>query len=69
MKDQNMHAEKVLQTYIEKYGKQPYLPKMQCTGASNPQYIAMIENALKENREVNDSDYDVYFPMKEGVLY
>ncbi len=69
MEDRHTHADKVIKIYYEKFGTVPSIPYIQCTSFYDPAFIAMIENALKENREVTDDDYDAYFPIKEDVLY
>ncbi len=69
MGNRKAHADQVIKTYYEKFGTVPSIPFMQCTTFYDQTFIAMIENALKENREVTDDDYDEYFPIKEGVLY
>ena len=68
-KKQKNHTDQVLRAYTDRFNTLPPIRMIQCSGLDDPDYIAMLENALKENRKVTENDYDVYFPTEEGVVY
>lgn len=61
--------EKILDEYSRKYGELPKILMFQCSGYGDPQYIAMLKNALENGTPVTAEDYKTYFPQKDDVLY
>jgi hypothetical protein len=61
--------QKVLDEYVDNFGELPMIPMMQCSGYSDPQYIAMLQRAIKTGEKVSQKDYEDFFPFDPDVLY
>lgn len=64
-----LDAEKILDTYLDKFGKFPAIPMIQCSGRDDPKYLKMLLYAIKKNRPVTEEDEEKFFPDFEGAIY
>lgn len=69
MKDKEMLAYKILDSYVDKFGELPPMPMMRCMNEKDPQYLKMCMNALKTGKEVTIEDLNKYFPMDKDKIY
>ena len=72
MADQNTNRKKrsdeIIEEYIYEFGEAPFVP-WTCYSYDDPQYIAMLEKAIKLGRPITDEDIHEFFPMDDGNIY
>ena len=61
--------DEILGEYSYRFGGTPSIPMIICQGYNDPDYIAMLRNALIEDRPVTEEDYEKFFPMEDGADY
>ena len=63
-------SKEIKQMYMENFMCDlPPLLMIQCGDEDNPNYIAMLKHALINGRPVTEEDWEMFFPVEDGVDY
>lgn len=56
-----------VEMYKKKFGKYP--PKFIGVGTLNYNYLAMLDNAIENNKPITEEDIKKYIPFEKGAIY